>query len=70
MKAVERIAGRESCITPVATPPTHAVDDLPVVAGTRVRTQESRIETATHLRTSLLAVDKRSQSRNWEPFVV
>jgi hypothetical protein len=35
LEAVEHVSGRESWITPVATPTTHAVDDLPVVAGAR-----------------------------------
>jgi hypothetical protein len=32
LEAVQRAAGRESCITPVATP-THAVNELSVVAS-------------------------------------
>jgi hypothetical protein len=35
LEAVEHVSGRESWITPVATPTMHAVDDLLVVAGSR-----------------------------------
>jgi hypothetical protein len=35
LEAVEHVSGRESWITPVATPTTRAVDDLLVVAGSR-----------------------------------